>query len=188
MRRLYRRFERWRSAHTGRLPIPEALWASAAEVARECGVFHTAKVLRLEYGKLKRIAEGAVPVGCSATASTSFVELVAPPAMGRSEWQKLTLFLRQPGSPLDNNICERALKKAILHRKNPLFYKTQNGAHLGDLFMSLICSCQLCEANAFEYLTELQQHGEELSGSPQQWMPWNYREVLKQAAAPQRCG
>lgn len=85
MRRLYRRFERWRSAHTGRLPIPEALWASAAEVARECGVFHTAKVLRLEYGKLKRIAEGAVAVGCSATAPTSFVELVAPPAMGRSE-------------------------------------------------------------------------------------------------------
>ncbi len=31
-------------------------------------------------------------------------------------WQKLTLFLRQPGAPLDNNICERALKKAILHR------------------------------------------------------------------------
>ena len=36
-------------------------------------------------------------------------------------WEKLTLFLRQPGAPLDNNICERALKKAILHRKNALF-------------------------------------------------------------------
>jgi hypothetical protein len=33
-------------------------------------------------------------------------------------WAKLTLFLRVPGAPLDNNICERALKKAILHRKN----------------------------------------------------------------------
>ncbi|MCD4727228.1 MAG: transposase [Pirellulales bacterium] len=31
-------------------------------------------------------------------------------------WEKLTLFLRVPGAPLDNNICERALKKAILHR------------------------------------------------------------------------
>lgn len=29
----------------------------------------------------------------------------------------LTLFLRQEGAPLDNNICERALKKSILHRK-----------------------------------------------------------------------
>ena len=58
-------------------------------------------------------------------------------------WDKLTLFLRQAGAPLDNNVCERALKKAILHRKNALFYKTQNGARVGDLFMSLIYTCQL---------------------------------------------
>ena len=43
-------------------------------------------------------------------------------------WLKLTLFLQQPGAPLDNNIVERALKKAILNRKNALFYKTLNGA------------------------------------------------------------
>ena len=48
-----------------------------------------------------------------------------------AHWQKLTLFLREPGAPLDNNICERALKKAILHRKNSLFYKTENGARVG---------------------------------------------------------
>ena len=47
-------------------------------------------------------------------------------------WDRLTLFLRQPGAPLDNNIAERALKKAIRHRKNSLFYKTRNGAHMGD--------------------------------------------------------
>ena len=104
-----------------------------------------------------------------------------------NHWPKLTLFLRQPGSPLYNNLCERSLKKAILHRKNALFYKTQNGAHVGDLFMSLIYTCQLCEANAFECLTELQHHGEALSRSPQQWMPWNYRDALKQAAALLRC-
>ena len=51
-------------------------------------------------------------------------------------WEKLTFFLRQVGAPLDNNVCERALKKAILHRKNSLFYKTQNGARVGDLFMT----------------------------------------------------
>jgi transposase len=56
-------------------------------------------------------------------------------------WTKLTLFLRQAGAPLDNNIAERALKKAILHRKNALFYKTMNGARVGDLFMSLIHTC-----------------------------------------------
>jgi transposase len=56
-------------------------------------------------------------------------------------WDPLTLFLKQPGAPLDNNIAERGLKKAILHRKNSLFYKTRNGARMGDLFMSLIHTC-----------------------------------------------
>ncbi|MFO0816381.1 MAG: transposase [Pirellulales bacterium] len=59
----------------------------------------------------------------------------------RKHWEKLTLFLRVAGAPLDNNICERALKKAIIHRKNSLFYKTDNGAAVGDLRMSLIQTC-----------------------------------------------
>jgi transposase len=93
-------------------------------------------------------------------------------------WDKLTLFLRQAGAPLDNNVCERALKKAILHRKNALFYKTRNGARVGDLFMSLIYTCQLNEANPFDYLTELQQHTDQVAASPERWLPWNYREAL----------
>jgi transposase len=93
-------------------------------------------------------------------------------------WKELTLFLRQAGAPLDNNVCERALKKAILHRKNALFYKTRNGAHVGDLFMSLIYTCQLNQANPFDYLTELQLHAEALAASPERWMPWNYRDAL----------
>jgi transposase len=93
-------------------------------------------------------------------------------------WDKLTLFLRQAGAPLDNNLCERALKKAILHRKNALFYKTQNGARVGDLFMSLIYTCQLNQANPFDYLTQLQRHTNQLAASPQRWMPWNYHETL----------
>jgi transposase len=93
-------------------------------------------------------------------------------------WEELTLFLRQAGAPLDNNVCERALKKAILHRKNALFYKTQKGARVGDLFMSLIYTCQLNEANPFDYLTELQQHAEVLAACPERWMPWSYRDAL----------
>jgi transposase len=93
-------------------------------------------------------------------------------------WKKLTLFLRVPGAPLDNNICERALKRAILHRKNALFYKTCHGAHVGDLFMSLICTCELCGANPFDYLTELERHADEVRANPQHWMPWNYRQAI----------
>jgi transposase len=93
-------------------------------------------------------------------------------------WEKLTLFLRQAGAPLDNNLCERALKKAILHRKNALFYKTQNGARVGDLFMSLIYTCQLNQANPFDYLTQLQQHADRVAAGPELWLPWNYRAEL----------
>jgi transposase len=99
-------------------------------------------------------------------------------------WQKLTLFLRMAGAPLDNNVCERALKKAILHRKNALFYKTCHGAQVGDVFMSLIYSCQLCGANAFDYLTELERHAEALAANPQEWMPWNYRQTLGVVCVP----
>jgi len=104
-------------------------------------------------------------------------------------WEKLTLFLRQPGAPLDNNVCERALKKAILHRKNAYFYKTQNGARVGDMFMSLIHTCELNKVNPFEYLTELQKHANELSSHLEGWMPWNYRDMLQQTDVthPQTC-
>jgi hypothetical protein len=85
MQRIYRRFERWRSSHRGRLPIPEAMWAAAAEVAREYGVFRTAKVLRLEYGKLKRMAASAAPFKRVAAPTAGFLELVAPQAVGLTE-------------------------------------------------------------------------------------------------------
>jgi len=93
-------------------------------------------------------------------------------------WQELTLFLRVPGAPLDNNICERILKKAILHRKNAMFYKTENGARVGDIFMSLIHTAELCEANAFEYLVALQRYADAVEKNPSAWMPWNYTEAL----------
>jgi hypothetical protein len=99
-------------------------------------------------------------------------------------WEKLTLFLRVGGAPIDNNLVERALKKAILHRKNSLFYKTRKGAEMGDLYMSLIHTCELNGVNPFDYLTELQRHSEELKRNPSEWMPWNYRETLARLATP----
>ena len=97
----------------------------------------------------------------------------------RKHWIELTLFLRQPEAPLDNNVCERALKKASLHRKNAYFYKTENGTRVGDLFMSLIHTCELNGVNPFDYLTQLHKHADELSLCPGDWMPWNYRDTLQ---------
>ena len=96
----------------------------------------------------------------------------------QKHWSKLTLFLHKAGAPLDNNICERALKKAILHRKNALFYKTANGAHVGDLFMSFIHTAELNDLKPFNYLVELLRHPKEIARAPADWMPWSYTETL----------
>ena len=93
-------------------------------------------------------------------------------------WDELTLFLRKSGAPLDNNICERALKRIIIHRKNSLFYKTRTGASVGDCLMSLIYTCELNGARSFEYLTVLQQHAPLVQKAPNQWLPWNYQEAV----------
>ncbi|HEY5264892.1 MAG TPA: IS66 family transposase [Steroidobacteraceae bacterium] len=93
----------------------------------------------------------------------------------QKRWSELTLFLRVAGAPLDNNACERALKKAILHRKNALFYRTLAGAHVGDVFMSLIHTAELNHVAPFDYLVALQRHAAELVANPAAWMPWNYQ-------------
>jgi hypothetical protein len=79
-------------------------------------------------------------------------------------------------------LVERALKIAILNRKNALFYKTLRGAAVGDLFMSLIHTCELNGANPLDYLTELQRHREALERTPAEWLPWNYRQTLARLA------
>jgi len=90
-------------------------------------------------------------------------------------WEKLTRFLQVEGAPLDNNLCERALKRAILHRKNALFYQTQRGAQVGDLFMSLIHTCQLAGINPLAYLTWLLKNTEQIQKSPRDFLPWKYQ-------------
>ena len=82
MRGIHGRFARWRKSHTGRLPIPESLWMAAAEVAREHGVFRTAKVLSLEYGKLKRLTTETRParrrIARPSAPPAAFMELLTP--------------------------------------------------------------------------------------------------------------
>ncbi len=103
-------------------------------------------------------------------------------------WEPMTLFLRKPGAPLDNNIAEQVLKKAIRLRKNSLFYKTQKGADTGDLFLSLIETCFLNGVNAHHYLTSLLKHVQRIPESPGSWMPWNYQTMLRdEPATADRC-
>lgn len=91
-----------------------------------------------------------------------------------NHWEKLTQFLRVPGAPLENNIVERLLKTAILHRKNALFFKTWMGALVGDIMMSLIQTCVSAGKNPFDYLVTLHKNRKAVRCSPERFLPWNY--------------
>jgi transposase len=96
-----------------------------------------------------------------------------------NHWEKLTLFLKVAGAPLDNNIAERALKRAILNRKNAMFYKTENGARVGDIFMGIIETCNLGKINSYKYLVALQKYANAVKENPSAWMPWNFESAYR---------
>ena len=87
---------------------------------------------------------------------------------------------RRPGATRipRSGLVQLRLWQVFHSRKNSLFYKTLHGAEVGDLYMSLIHTCELNNANPFDYLTELQRHSAEVAARPAEWMPWNYRAAL----------
>ena len=64
-----------------------------------------------------------------------------------------------------------------------MFYETPHGAHVGDVSMSLIATCELCGANPLDYLTEPDRHASAADSTPAARMPWNYRETLASLAS-----
>lgn len=100
----------------------------------------------------------------------------------QKRWTQLTQFLRVPGAPMDNNEAERVLKTAILHRKNSLFYRSQQGAHVGDLFMSLVHTCRSHGVNPFDYMMAVVTNAPSAKADPGRWMPWNYQSARDEAS------
>ncbi len=92
-------------------------------------------------------------------------------------WSTLTMFLKVPGAPIDNNEAERLLKNAILHRKNSLHYRTQRGADVGDTFMTVIETCRANGVNPFDYMMAVVRNPEAVRADPGRWMPWNYEQA-----------
>lgn len=93
-------------------------------------------------------------------------------------WEWLTQFLRVAGAPLDNNICEQAIKIVIRYRKNSLFYRTFYGASIGDAIMSVLYTAKYAGANIFDYLNTLQENEQAVQENPESWLPWNYEQTL----------
>jgi hypothetical protein len=77
---LQREFDEFRSTRPRRARLPEPLWQSAVELAREHGLHAVAHPLRLDYAQLKKRLGGVVTVSRK-SASPAFVELIASHSM-----------------------------------------------------------------------------------------------------------
>ncbi len=94
-------------------------------------------------------------------------------------WDRLTRFLSIPGAPLDNNTAERAIKSLIRYRNNSLFFKNEHGAYIGDVIISLVETCRMNQQNPDHYLTTLMKNKSSVFANPEQWLPWNYKDMDK---------
>ena len=81
---LQRELEQFRGSHAHRTRLPESLWQSAMELAREHGLHAVAHPLRLDYAQLKKRLGGVAAVSRKA-ASPAFVELIASHSVSMSE-------------------------------------------------------------------------------------------------------
>ena len=81
---LHTQLEQFRSTHPRRTRLPVGLWQSAAELARQHGIYTVAHSLRLDYATLKKHVNGSSAPGRARrkkVAAAKFIELIgAAPA------------------------------------------------------------------------------------------------------------
>jgi hypothetical protein len=80
MEQARRRLEGWRATRVAGSPLPEKLWAMAAQLARRHGIYPTSRALGLEYNKLKRLSQqtNEAPKATPSLPRPAFVEVMAP--------------------------------------------------------------------------------------------------------------
>ena len=66
------------------------------------------------------------------------------------------------------NAVEQALKRVVLHRKNALFFRTEQGSAVGDLLMSMIETCRANGIRAAEYLVQVMKNARAVRDNPAQ--------------------
>jgi hypothetical protein len=101
----------------------------------------------------------------------------------KNHWSKLTAFTRIEGALIDNNACERAVKIIKRYLKNSLSYQSEEGAKVGDLFMSFGVTCKAFGISPIEYFTECMRFHEKLAENPSRFMPWNFNETIAELRA-----
>jgi len=71
------------------------------------------------------------------------------------QWQWLETYIHDGRVEIDNNSCERAMKKVAVGRKNWLFAGSEQGCHNAAILYSLIETCARQGINPHEYLTDV---------------------------------
>jgi hypothetical protein len=90
-------------------------------------------------------------------------------------YEGLTAFCRIEGAQLDNNRVDQALKLVARNRKNAMFHKTQAGASIADVVMSMIATSAEAGINVLDYFNTLQRLQSDVRANPKQFLPWNYQ-------------
>ena len=93
-------------------------------------------------------------------------------------WTELNRFLEIPGASLDNNVAEQILRRIAHYRNGSLYYRTLEGAKVGDCWMSVIRTAEKAGVNVFDYLVALLEHPNDVMTDPKAWLPWTYVETL----------
>lgn len=100
-----------------------------------------------------------------------------------NQWDGLNVFLRDGAVPLDNNACEREIKRVVLNRKNSLFVGNARGGRTAAILSSLTSTCKRHAVDPQLYLTQLLIN---LPGWPVRdlaaWLPDHWK--LRQASLP----
>ena len=98
-----------------------------------------------------------------------------------SRWTQLSQFLRYAHAPLDTNIVERALKLVIQIRKSSMFYKSLSSAAFASYVQSALYSAAQNDINPCQYMGALINNEQAVIKNPTAWLPWHYKQTLKQS-------
>lgn len=72
-----------------------------------------------------------------------------------SQWSKLIRFIDNGAWPIDNNLCENAIRPFVVGRRNWLFCDTVAGARASANLYSLIETCKANRIDPYTYLVDL---------------------------------
>jgi transposase len=105
-----------------------------------------------------------------------------------NQWDRLARFCEMPGVPLDTNLVEQALIMPVRYLAGSFNYQSEDGATVGDHAMSLIATARANDVEPVAYLTECLRCHEDLAKRPKYYLPWVYRERVKEADLPPKEG